>query len=133
MSIQYTYEIIKVDEAARCMEVIYSADGYQTMHIGARLPFEGESLEDIIMEFAPVSLWSERSKSVIAPMVGQSGHIDGSVLTHQSRLPRTDDEIEAMRNAEMWAQVKFEKQVASALVKFGVLSEDPTSIPVAKL
>jgi hypothetical protein len=75
MSITYTYEIISVDEAARCMEVVYSAEGHQTMHIGARLPFEGESLEAVIKMFAPVPLWVELSTPVVAPPVGLSGTI----------------------------------------------------------
>lgn len=75
MSIQYTYQIIKVDEAARCMEVVYSADGHQTMHIGARLPFEGEALEDVIKAFAPVPLWLELARPVQVPVVGVQGTV----------------------------------------------------------
>ena len=75
MSITYTYEIIAVDEAARCMEVVYSAEGHQTMHIGARLPFEGEQLEDVIRAFAPVPLWEELTMTVVVPAVGVSGTI----------------------------------------------------------
>ena len=40
-------------------------------------------------------------------------------------------DAEALRNAEMWAAQQFESQVAKALVKFGVLTEDPTVIPVS--
>lgn len=76
MSITYTYEIIKVDEAARCMEVVYSADGHQTMNISARLPFEGESLEAVIKSFAPVPIWIEMITPVVAPQVGASGVIE---------------------------------------------------------
>jgi hypothetical protein len=75
MSITYTYEIIAVNEAARCMEVVYSAEGHQTMHIGARLPFEGEALENVIKAFAPVSLWLELAAPVVAPQVGLTGTI----------------------------------------------------------
>jgi hypothetical protein len=75
MSIAYTYEIVRVDEAARCMEVVYSAQGHQTMHIGARLPFVGESLEDVISMFAPVTLWLEMAAPVIVPQVGVSGTV----------------------------------------------------------
>jgi hypothetical protein len=76
MNITYTYEIISVDEAARCMEVIYSAEGHQTMRISARLPFEGEPLENVIKAFAPVPLWSELATPVVAPSVGSSGTIE---------------------------------------------------------
>lgn len=73
MTINYTYEIIAVDEAARCMEVVYSSDGRETMHIGARLPFVGEDLEQIIRMYAPIAHWEERERAVQVPQVGVSG------------------------------------------------------------
>lgn len=73
MSISYKYTITNVDEAARCMEIIYEADGYQTMHIGARLPFEDEPLEAIIDMYAPVSYWEQSIKPVAAVQLGFSG------------------------------------------------------------
>lgn len=76
MNITYTYEIISVNEAARCMEVVYSAEGHQTMHIGARLPFEGEPLEDVIKAFAPVQLWIEMATPVVSPQVGTTGTVE---------------------------------------------------------
>jgi hypothetical protein len=75
MNITYTYEIIAVNEAARCMEVVYSADGHQTMHIGARLPYEGESLEVIIQMYAPVALWLERATPIAVPQIGTRGTV----------------------------------------------------------
>jgi hypothetical protein len=75
MSIEYTYRIVSVDEAARCMEIIYSANGHQTMHISARLPFVGESLESIIDAYAPVPLWIDMSTPVSVPQVGISGTV----------------------------------------------------------
>lgn len=129
MSITYEYEIIAVNETARCMEVVYSAEGHQTMHISARLPMEGETLESVIDAFSPVPLWLETSKPVSIPKVGQRGR-----LAHQSEnRVMTEEDIEARLNADMWAQVDFEKRVASALVRFGVLAVDPTDIPVAEL
>tara|TARA_R110002126_G_scaffold71693_4_gene179603 strand:- start:1036 stop:1326 length:291 start_codon:yes stop_codon:yes gene_type:complete len=72
----FKYTIISVDEAARCMEIVYTADGHQTMHIGARLPFEGENLEDVVMAFAPIALWSEQTRAVVVPTAGTSGTIN---------------------------------------------------------
>ena len=46
------------------------------MHIGARLPFEGEALEDVIKAFAPVPLWVERATPVVAPPVGLTGTVE---------------------------------------------------------
>lgn len=75
MSITYTYEIISVDQAARCMEVVYTAEGRQTLHIGTRLPFEGEAIEDVIEMYSPVAYWLEQEKVVQVPSVGTSGTI----------------------------------------------------------
>jgi hypothetical protein len=74
MSIAYSYEIISVDQQARVMEVVYSSPGRQTMHISARLPFAGESLETIINMFSPVAYWREQEAEVVVPELG-SGQI----------------------------------------------------------
>lgn len=76
MNISYTYEITAVDDAARCMEIIYTAEGRQTMHIGTRLPYEGESLEQVVAAYAPVTYWLEQERVVVSPAVGQTGMID---------------------------------------------------------
>lgn len=75
MSIEYTYEIISVNEQARNMEVVYTAPGYPTMHIGARLPYEGESLEAVIQMYAPIRYWEEISQSVVVPVIGTTGTV----------------------------------------------------------
>lgn len=75
MSINFNYEIIAVNEEARCMEIIYTAEGHPTQHIGARLPYEGESLESIIRMYAPIVYWEETQRAVSVPNVGVSGSI----------------------------------------------------------
>jgi hypothetical protein len=76
MSIKYLYTITAVDKAARCMEIIYTAQGHQTMHIGARLPFEGEPLEQVVRMYAPVRYWEEQQLAVVAPEVGATGVLE---------------------------------------------------------
>lgn len=78
MSITYTYEIVAVDEAARVMEVVYTAEGHPTQHIGARLPYESETLEQVIDMYSPVAFWKELKAAVVAPEVGVSGVISDS-------------------------------------------------------
>lgn len=73
--ITYQYTIINVDEAARCMEVVYTSEGRQTMHISARLPYVGEDLEQIIKMYAPVAYWLEQEAEVVVPEVGTSGEV----------------------------------------------------------
>jgi hypothetical protein len=132
-NIAYTYEIVSVDEQAKCMEVEYSSEGYQTMRVGARLPFEGESLDSVIRSFAPVQTWAESSLSVTVPSVGHRGSFDPTYEVEAVLGIETEEQKQARLNAEMWAKIAFEKQVAEALVKFGVLAVDPTSIEVTKL
>ena len=76
MSITYTYEIVAVNEAARVMEVVYTAEGHPTQHIGARLPYEGESLEAVIEMYSPVHFWEEMQSVVVVPVVGVTGSIE---------------------------------------------------------
>jgi hypothetical protein len=80
MNIEYTYEIIKVDEADRCMEVVYKSDGRQTMHIGARLPFVGETLESIVEMFSPVAYWTSLETPVVVPSIGSGGTISPAAI-----------------------------------------------------
>ena len=75
MSIEYKYTIVSVNAEGRCMEVVYESEGHQTMHIGVRLAFEGERLEDVIEAFAPKQLWIEQQTPVVVPSVGASGII----------------------------------------------------------
>lgn len=76
MSIAYMFEVVAVDEQARCMEVVYTAPGHATHHIGARLPFEGETLEQIVKMYSPVALWEEKLRNISPPVVGAVGTIE---------------------------------------------------------
>jgi hypothetical protein len=75
MSMTYTYEIISVDQAARCMEVVYTSEGNPTMHIGARLPYEGETVEAVVEMYAPVRYWEELKTPVVPVTPGQTGSV----------------------------------------------------------
>lgn len=73
MDIKFSYEIVRVDEKARCMEIVYSAPGYETFLISARLPFLNETLENVIKSFAPIQRWVESSMEVKIPEAGIKG------------------------------------------------------------
>lgn len=81
MSIAYTYEIVLVDQAARCMEVVYTSEGNPKMHVSARLPYEGESVEAVVEAYAPVRYWEELKVPVATVEVGRSGEV----------IPRPED------------------------------------------
>ena len=109
MNIQYTYEIIAVDQTARNMEVVYSSEGRQTMHIGARLPFEGESLEAIIQMYAPVAFWREQEAAVVAPQQGASG-----TITETDPVPPTYAQLRAIAYQEESDPIFFKWQRGEA-------------------
>ena len=80
MNITYNYEIIAVDEEAGVMEIVYTAEGHPTQHIGARLPAEGEVLEDVIKTYSPVNFWNELSAIRQSVSVGTSGIVEPVVI-----------------------------------------------------
>lgn len=109
MSIQYTYHIIKVDEAARCMEVAYSAQGFNPLHVGVRLPYLGESLESVVDMHAPTAYWNEQHTPVSSVSVGASG------LIGQAK-PDTLDSVKAFKRQEITA-MRFALEVGGARFK----------------
>ena len=97
MSIAYTYEIIKVDAQARVMEIVYSAQGHQTMHIGARLPYAGESVDAVVNMYAPVRFWEEQQAEIVVPALG------AGVFTPDDGTPKTVQAAKEMKLAELSA------------------------------
>jgi hypothetical protein len=77
----YTYEILRVDEPARVMEVAYTHETHGVLHVGVRLPFVGESVEAVIAQFAPIAYWRELETPMVSPTVGASGVVDTSNLS----------------------------------------------------
>lgn len=89
MAIAYSFEIVAVDENARCMEVIYSAEGYATRRVGTRIPRLGENLNDVIEQHAPLRDWEEEAATLVAPEVGTKGTI-APVVESQEDQPIND-------------------------------------------
>jgi len=87
MSIEYTYEVVSVDEAAKCMEIVYTAQGRETLRIGARLPYVGESFDAVVAMYAPLAYWMDSERQVVAVSVGSKG-----VVRPDSAAPATLEE-----------------------------------------
>lgn len=112
MSITYTYQIIKVDEQARTMEIIYNSPGRTPMHIGARLPYSNESVEAVIKMYAPIAYWKEQEAQVLIPQVGAGGQIVPNELPDAPGVPQ----IVTMRQARLaLLQSGLLPQVAAAI------------------
>ena len=120
--ISYTYEIVNVDAPARVMEVVYASPGRQTMHIGARLPFAGESLDAVVAMYAPVAYWREQEAEVVVPAVGASGS-SGSTLGNQPPTPATLDGAKAAKLAEI-AAARYEREVGGTVLNGNPVDTD---------
>lgn len=73
---KYSYEITRVDEEARVMDVVYTHETHGSILVGVRLPFEGENLEKLIKSFSPAAYWKELELPVVIPEVGKAGEIN---------------------------------------------------------
>ncbi len=90
----YTYTISNVDVQARCMEIVYESEGRTAQRIGARLPYEGESVEDIVKMYAPMAYWREQETPVVAVEVGVSGTVSesqGELTLDQAKMAKLDE------------------------------------------
>ena len=91
----------------------------------------GASLDEYIKGFIPT--WHLERVAQINAGVPNSSELKALESTPQeAQLPTvlTEAQQRQKENDAMWAQVKFEQNVAKALIKFGVLAEDPTVIPI---
>jgi hypothetical protein len=106
------------------MDVEFTAEGFDPVVVGVRLPTVGESVDLVIQSFAPHSVWNPQTIEYASVSVGTTGSYTS---------PSVEQVQQEIENAQMWAKIEFEKSVAKALVKFGLLDADPTTIPVQTL
>ena len=127
-----TYKIVAADRSVGQIQVAYF-QGEKMLGLWAiDVPVADgsflttEALDAEIMHRAPS--WAVEREQQIATATGFEA-IEALVTP----LPEPVVDTEAAANAVMWAQVEYEKRLAKALVKFGVLSSDPTSIETTQL
>lgn len=93
----------------------------------------GEELDAYIKGFIPVEFIDRQLQ--INSGVANSLELKALVPTTENVVVptlSTQEQIQAEANMEMWKSLHFEQDVAKVLVKFGVLTEDPTTIPVSE-
>lgn len=126
------YQIVKATPEIGQIEVLYK-DGDKPLGVfaidvpvvdGAFLT--GEALHEEIMHRAPT--WMTQREQEVQTAAGFDAI---AALVQPIQVDEATSEQQA--NAAMWAQVEFEKKVAKALVKFGVLQSDPTAIESTQL
>jgi hypothetical protein len=119
--IPYTYEILLVSD--RSMEVKYENPDYGVLHVGVRLPYEGESIESVIEEYSPAVYWQELSMPVqtINPGITGSGETvlyDGSI-EEQEEIP-----IEERRKFMVVSRL----QAKAIMYQYGILESVENTI-----
>jgi hypothetical protein len=121
---QYSYTVTRVDQDAKCMEVEFTADTFDKVVVGVRLPILNEDVDSVIQSFAPLAIWQPQVIEYAEITVGKSG----------TYVPPTPEQLQQnLQNAQMWEQVAFDKRIAETLVRLGVLQSDPTTINVSQL
>jgi hypothetical protein len=129
------YQIIAANAEIGQIEVLYKQDGTAVATYAIDVPITngafltGAELHAEIQHRAPV--WIGARKQELANATGFDEIVAlVQPITH-SNTPENANGNAA--NAAMWEQVEYEKRLAAALVKFGVLSNDPTTIEMTKL
>lgn len=126
------YQIIKATPEIGQIEVLYK-EGEKVYGVYAiDVPIvdgsflTGDILHEEIMHRAPT--WATQREQEVATATGFD-----QIIALVQELPVQTSTSEQQANAEMWAQVEFEKKTAKALIKFGLLDSDPTEIGVTAL
>lgn len=130
------YQIIRATREIGQIEVAYKHNGKVVGIYAIDVPVEngefitGEPLEALIQHSAPV--WIAERETAVA-QAQNFGVIEAAVVPLAAQdlpTPPTSQEIE---QAQALVKAEFEKKVAQALIKFGVLESDPTAIGVTTL
>lgn len=122
--IAYTFEVVSTDTASKTMEVRYSAAGLSTLTVSAPLPVVGQDINEVISAYAPIGFWDQETAVVQTVTVGHAGS-----LSFDKNPPAIITSGPAEVSPEVLkaqAQIAFEKKLAAALIKFGLLTTDPT-------
>ena len=142
--VTYMYKVLSVNKETGMMEVEYTADGYTPIIVGTPLPTTDTPLTSVIEAYAPISQWNTSLKpSVVDVEVGASGiltHSDLPVgpLVAPTQPPEPAVPVVTPAPTPVTPQpttnvltesgdVLFERSIAKVLIKFGLLTSDPTA------
>jgi hypothetical protein len=114
--ISYTYEIISVGE--RSMEVRYENEEFGVMHVGVRLPYEGEDLATVRDQFSPALYWAEQRKPVQSIQEGLIGTGETTLFNDISDI--SDFTIETIED-QRTQMVVSRLQAKAVMYQMGIL------------
>jgi hypothetical protein len=131
-----TYKVLQFNESTGQLTIEFAV-GMAPLSVD--VPIEngayitGAALDTYIKGFIPT--WHFERVTQINAGVSNSAELKALVSEPQEvDLPTvlTPEQQQQQENLVMWEQVEFERKIAAALMKFGVLDADPTSIPVSE-
>ena len=70
VNIPYTATIVSKDDASKTMEVQYASPGLDTITVGVRYPKEGETVDGVIADAAPIEQWKNAQLAFLIPDSG---------------------------------------------------------------
>lgn len=71
----FTYEVTRVDEDNKVMDLVFKTEGLSDVLVSARLPFNGESVDDLALSVAPFYAWDMEQAEFTTPSVGVRGSL----------------------------------------------------------
>ncbi len=129
------YQIISANAETGQIEVLYKQNGIDLASYAIDVPIVNGSfltvteLDAEIQHRAPT--WLNERKQELS---NATGFDEISALVIPILNSTTTENVNAGNiNMAMWEQIEFEKKVAAALVKFKVITVDPTAIAVTNL
>lgn len=128
------YQITKATPEIGQIEVTYFNEGKPIANYAIDVPIvdgaylTGDALDAEIQHRAPIWLVQREQETKTA-----EGFDAIQNLVKPLNTTPPEQTAEEIANAKMWADFEFNKKVAKALVKFGVLQTDPTEIGVTQL
>jgi len=112
----YDFEVVSSSAETKSMEVIYSAPGRQSVRIGMPLPSPGVDPATVVAQYAPVAMWAEQDRAVLAVPVGYKASYD----TNAGVLPA--DPVAALKKTIIAATQKRLDDFAKIKGYDGILS-----------
>lgn len=141
MDLKYT--VTRFDNENKIVFVEFEDGAWAEIRLINPLPKTTEELESRIKQFAPpveaieARINPDADLSYINDLVGVEQITSRLQLTPSQELNSSnaeqtiDPDVEA--NMKMWEELEFQKKVGDALVKMGIVSTNPTEIPVATI
>lgn len=75
------------------MEVLYTSEGRKPVHVGVRIPYEDESIEEVIFNFCPTGYWESLEKTIQHVEQGTKGTLSLSDSKQFSVVTQSNDDV----------------------------------------